>query len=233
MLVLLSGCPTLYNPLEGELNLGLVFFGHYFWFTCLNIPFFQFGPRYAMATGDSLLEGYRKLGKPVLFTYFVLNLATMFTIQTAVTIVTAGLAASLFGITTHPISWSILLLIVSGGILIIGKYQFLFKFMKYIVVALSICTIAAVIIAAPNSVETLELSQIIPADAAGIAFLIAFMGWMSAPLDISVWHSIWALEKQKVQKSYTIKHSISDFNIGYVCTIITGILFISLGANVV
>lgn len=91
-------------------------------------PFFQFGPRYAMATGDSLLEGYRKLGKPVLFTYFVLNLATMFTIQTAVTIVTAGLAASLFGITTHPISWSILLLIVSGGILIIGKYQFLDKF---------------------------------------------------------------------------------------------------------
>lgn len=193
-------------------------------------PFFQFGPRYAMATGDSLLEGYRKLGKPVLFTYFVLNLATMFTIQTAVTIVTAGLAASLFGITTHPISWSILLLIVSGGILIIGKYQFLDKFMKYIVVALSICTIAAVIIAAPNSVETLELSQIIPADTAGIAFLIAFMGWMPAPLDISVWHSIWALEKQKVQKSYTIKHSISDFNIGYVCTIITGILFISLGA---
>ena len=26
-------------------------------------PFFQFGPRYALATGGSLLDGYYKLGK--------------------------------------------------------------------------------------------------------------------------------------------------------------------------
>lgn len=62
----------------------------------VNIHFF-IGPRYAIATGESLLDGYLKLGKPILITYFVLNLATMFTIQTAVTIVTAGLAANLFG----------------------------------------------------------------------------------------------------------------------------------------
>ena len=60
-------------------------------------PFFQFGPRYATATGESLLDGYKKLGKGVLATYYALNLATMFTIQTAVTIVTAGLAFTLFG----------------------------------------------------------------------------------------------------------------------------------------
>ena len=55
-------------------------------------PFFQFGPRYALATGESLLDGYKKLGKGVLVTYFILSIATMFTIQLAVTIVTAGLA---------------------------------------------------------------------------------------------------------------------------------------------
>lgn len=59
-------------------------------------PFFQFGPRYALATGESLLAGYAKLGKGVIVTYFVLTIATMFTIQTAVTIVTAGLAVELF-----------------------------------------------------------------------------------------------------------------------------------------
>ena len=57
-------------------------------------PFFQYGPRYATATGESLLEGYRKLGKGVLAAYFILNLGTMFTIQAAVTIVTSGLAIS-------------------------------------------------------------------------------------------------------------------------------------------
>ncbi|WP_417361887.1 Nramp family divalent metal transporter [Galbibacter sp.] len=193
-------------------------------------PFFQYGPRYAMATGYSLLEGYRKLGKPVLYTYFILNMATMFTIQTAVTIVTAGLAANLFGITSNPISWSIILLVICGSILIIGKYQFLDKLMKFIVISLTICTIIAVLIAAPKAVGTIEFNQLIPVNAAGIAFLIAFMGWMPAPLDISVWHSIWAIEKQKVQESYSPKNSITDFNIGYASTIVTGILFISLGA---
>ena len=56
-----------------------------------------------MATGESLLDGYHKVGKIFLIVCFVLNLATMFTIQTAVTIVTAGLASSLFGITDNMV----------------------------------------------------------------------------------------------------------------------------------
>jgi Mn2+/Fe2+ NRAMP family transporter len=63
----------------------------------IKYPFFQFGPRYAAATGESLLEGYNKLGKGVLKAYALLTIATMFTIQTAVTIVTAGIASTLFG----------------------------------------------------------------------------------------------------------------------------------------
>ena len=62
-------------------------------------PFFQYGPRYATATGESLLDGYYKLGRGILIAYAIITLATMFTIQTAVTIVTAGLAIELFGIT--------------------------------------------------------------------------------------------------------------------------------------
>ena len=47
----------------------------------IKYPFFQFGPRYAAATGESLLEGYNKLGKGVLKVYALLTIATMFTIQ--------------------------------------------------------------------------------------------------------------------------------------------------------
>ena len=77
-------------------------------------PFFQFGPRYALATGESLLDGYKKLGKSYLWVYFFLNLATMFTIQTAVTIVTAGLASNLFGISIDMVYWSISITIIFG-----------------------------------------------------------------------------------------------------------------------
>ena len=58
----------------------------------VKYPFFQFGPRYTLATGESLLEGYRRMGKGVLIVYYILNLGTMFTIQAAVTSVTAGIA---------------------------------------------------------------------------------------------------------------------------------------------
>ena len=64
-------------------------------------PFFQAGPRFAIATGKSLLEGYFNLGKVYLWFFFILNFVTMFTIQTAVTIVTAGLASQLFGFTKN------------------------------------------------------------------------------------------------------------------------------------
>ena len=35
-------------------------------------PFFQAGPRFAIATGKSLLEGYYNLGKGYLWVYFIL-----------------------------------------------------------------------------------------------------------------------------------------------------------------
>jgi Mn2+/Fe2+ NRAMP family transporter len=72
-------------------------------------PFFQFGPRYASATGESLIDGYKRLGSWVLVAYFVLTLLTMFTIQAAVTVVTAGLANNLFGITDNVGLWSTLI----------------------------------------------------------------------------------------------------------------------------
>lgn len=199
----------------------------------VKYPFFQFGPRYATATGYSLLEGYKKLGKGVLAAYFVLNLATMFTIQAAVTVVTAGLAANLFGITTNPIIWSIIITFICFLLLIIGRYKLLDNLMKLIIIILSISTITALILAVINSETSYNFNQIIPKGSVEIAFLIAFLGWMPAPLDVSVWQSLWAIEKQK-DKNYKFdtKQSIFDFNIGYISTLILGVFFVSLGAIV-
>ena len=57
-------------------------------------PFFQYGPKYALSSGESVLKGYKKLSRNILIVYFFLTIATMFSIQTAVTIVTAGIAKS-------------------------------------------------------------------------------------------------------------------------------------------
>ena len=196
----------------------------------LKYPFFQYGPRYAIATGESLLDGYYKIGKVFLITYFILNLATMFTIQTAVTIVTAGLASSLFGITDNMVIWSLIITITCYIILLLGKYQILDKMIKIIILILAITTIFSTGVASINTNEIYSFKQIFPSGS-GLVFLVAFMGWMPAPLDISIWHSIWTLEKKKSQK-ITAKESIFDFNVGYLATVILGICFVSLGAFV-
>lgn len=196
-------------------------------------PFFQFGPRYAAATGETLLEGYKKLGKPVLVAYYLINFATMFTIQAAVTIVTAGLASQLFGFTNDLVSWSIAITIISLLILIIGKYRLLDNLMKLIITLLTISTIIAVSVAIFNSQNTFNFTQIIPKGTIEITFLIAFLGWMPAPLDVSIWNSIWTLEKNKTtHKKTTISLAIFDFNVGYLGTLFLGVCFVLLGALV-
>ncbi len=196
-------------------------------------PFFKFGPKYAASTGESLLDGYLKLGKGYLMMYFFVNIVTMFTIQAAVTIVTASLATQLFGFSNNLVLWSTIILIALLIILIVGKYQLLDKLMKYIIVSLTISTLIAVFIAIYNNSSSFSFIPFIPKEAAEISFLIAFLGWMPAPLDISIWHSLWSVEKNKsTTDKITVKKSVLDFNIGYIGTMILGLFFMILGALV-
>ena len=194
-------------------------------------PFFQFGPRYALATGESLLSGYAKLGRGVIVTYFILYLLTMFTIQTAVTIVTAGLAVELFGISSNIVYWGVVITLLCATLLSFGRYGLLDRGMKVIIVVLSISTLITAFLAFGQSKE-IEWTQVLPTSTTGFAFLIAFMGWMPGPLDISVWHSLWSLEKKKRTKNLTVKQSLFDFNVGFLTTIVLGVCFMLLGALV-
>ena len=60
------------------------------------------------------------------------------------------------------------------------------------------------------------------------------MGWMPAPLDISVWHSVWSLAKDRDSKTKTtLKNALLDFNVGFIGTAILACFFMALGAFVV
>ena len=122
----------------------------------VKYPFFQYGPRYASATGESLLEGYQKLGKGILEIYGILTFLTMFTIQAAVTIVTAGIATSLFGDFISVKVWTIVILSLCFIILNIGKYKLLDILMKVIVITLTLTTLAATVMAFYTTTSTVE-----------------------------------------------------------------------------
>ena len=195
-------------------------------------PFFQFGPRYAAATGETLLDGYKKLGKGVLVISYSISFITMFIIQAAVTIVTAGLAVNLFGF-FDMVTWSLLITILSITILLIGEYKLLDNLMKYVILLLTICTLIAVSVALIKNNQAFTFTQVFPKGAIEITFLIAFLGWMPAPLDISIWQSIWSLEKERATlKKTTTKQAIFDFNVGYLGTIFLAVCFVILGALV-
>jgi Mn2+/Fe2+ NRAMP family transporter len=198
----------------------------------IKYPFFQYGPRYAAATGENLLEGYKKIGKWALRFYALLTLATMFTIQTAVTIVTAGIASSLFGSSLSLELWAVIILGFCLLLLLLGEYNLLDKMMKIIIILLSISTLLAVGIAFNNSSGELQWTQVLPTSNLEVIFLIAFMGWMPAPLDVSIWHSLWTVEKQNTTDLFNKKSALLDFNIGYLSTIILGVCFLSLGGLV-
>lgn len=200
----------------------------------LKYPFFEFAPRYAASTGESLLHGYHRLGKWVLPLYLLLTIATMFTLQAAITSVTVGLIGNLFPDTLHFLQWTFVLLAICVLIITIGKYKVLDGLMKVIIVVLSIATLIAVIAAAgkgfhPNP----EFSKHFSWNITDLAFVIALAGWMPSAIDVSVWHSVWTVARIK-QTGYKpqLKEALVDFKIGYFGTAVLAICFVSLGALV-
>ena len=197
----------------------------------IKYPFFAFGVHYTSRTSEDLLTAFSKMGRWVLVVFFMLTLCTMFTFQTAVTIVTAGIATSLTGIGT-PVLWAGLILLACFMILLRGRFAVLDTVMKYVVLALTITTVMALIFAWSNTTSSPSWAQTVPTTTAGIAFLIAFMGWMPAPLDLAIWQSLWAVEKKQLDPELKSSQVRWDFNIGYSTTIIIGLSFILLGGIV-
>ena len=200
----------------------------------IKYPFFEFGTRYAVATNQSLIEGYRRIGQWAIIAFALLTLATMFTIQAAVTIVTAGIVANVFNISMSPVHLSAIILGLTMLVLMIGRYKLLDRTIKVVIVILATSTIIAVLSAFGKSAEA--PARVFHFDWSidlHIFFLIAFIGWMPAPIDISVWSSLWTVAKHKeLDFKPTLKESLTDFKIGYIGTIILAICFLTLGALV-
>ena len=195
-------------------------------------PFFLFGTKYAFSTGETLLHGYKKIGDYVLYIYLLLSIVTIFTIQAAVTIVTAGLAVELFGFNNNITIMASIILILCIIILTVGKYKLLDNFIKIVILILTLSTLFAVGYATNNNIVELSVNQIFPDEVSGIIFLAAFMGWMPAPLDVSIWQSIWTKEKLNLNNKIKYKSTLFDFNVGYISTVFLGLCFVALGAFV-
>jgi Mn2+/Fe2+ NRAMP family transporter len=198
----------------------------------LKYPFFEFGPRYAVHTGESLIRGYRKMGIWVLLLFVLVSVLTVFTVMAAVSAVTSALALHIFGSSLELWQGAGITLLLCAGILAVGRYQLLDRSIKVIIITLSIATLAAL----ASSTGATEIERPFTknfdwSDGVAISFLIALMGWMPAPIDLSVWHSLWVIEKKKTV-DINPQTCLFDFRLGYIGTAILALCFLGLGSQV-
>ena len=198
----------------------------------LKYPAFESAPRYTNATGESLIDGYLRLGKWMLYVYLLLTIAPLFVINAAIGFTTAGLLNNLLGLDLSAATTALLLLAVCVGVLLVGEYSLLDNLIKIICVVLFVSTIVAFVLTlARGPVATVPFYAADIWTASGFAFLIALMGWMPAPVDLSAWNSLWTLERIK-QTAYRprMSETLLDFKLGYLMTAFLAVCFMTLGA---
>lgn len=196
-------------------------------------PAFRFGPQYAAATNRSLLEGYRRQGIWALVVYGVLTVGTMFTVQAAVTLVTAGLLKFLLGIEVSPLSLSAALILLCAGVLAAGKYHWLDRISKAVVSVLALSTVVATVLVLPRIDWTGLRFWPEVWDAPTVFFVVALAGWMPSAIDVAVWQSLWTLAREKDSGHRpSLRESLFDFHLGYWGTAFLAVCFVGLGAGV-
>jgi len=227
------GVSHLVQSTRAGADFGLLILGFVIVVTLLKYPFFEYGSRYANSTQTSIIDGYKKLGKPALWLYFLLTIASMFFVTGAVGFVAAGFFENLFGLDFLG-EWGIIILFaICVSILAVGKYNVLDNLIKIIVIILVVSTVSAFLFALYNGpiepVVGFEPKELW--NASGIFFLLALMGWMPTAIDISSWNSLWTLERMK-QTNYKpkLKETLFEFRLTYFITGILAVMFVTLGA---
>ncbi|WP_240901311.1 Nramp family divalent metal transporter [Thioalkalivibrio sp. XN279] len=201
----------------------------------LKYPFLEFGPRYAAATGENLLVGYRRLGQWALWLFGLVTVGTMFIVLAVVTLVTAGLAGLLLGIEAPPLQLSAGVLALCILLLAVGNYRGLDLAMKLLMAVLTVSTLLALALTLVSTPDWSGLSGLdrLPAlgTATGIAFLLALVGWMPIPVEVAAWHSLWTRERAaQTGHAPTLAEALTDFRLGYAGAVVLAAAFVLLGA---
>ena len=196
-------------------------------------PFFRFSTDYVYDTGESLIAGYARKSAVYLWLYTLLLLASAVISVGALALLSSVILSFMLpeGLVSITLL-SALVMIVSWLFLTLGHYKLLDRFNKWIMAALIISTLLAVIIAAGNPTEMVSgFVAVSPWNMASLAFIVALMGWMPAPLEFAAMTSMWTTEKVKTDHT-THQEGLIDFNAGYISSAILALLFLALGVFV-
>jgi Mn2+/Fe2+ NRAMP family transporter len=198
----------------------------------LKYPFFRFGVEYTLTLKESLLVGYQCKGRGYFYSFIVLNIIAAVVNTAGVLLLTASLLQYALpgNLSVTLLCWGILAACLL--ILLLGHYKALDNVSKLIMILLTFTTLIAAAIAWHNGAQAPQgYVGPSPWTLASLGFLVALMGWMPAPIEISAISSLWLKAKQR-HTHITRAQGLFDFNLGYWLTAALALVFLSLGALV-
>lgn len=204
----------------------------------VKYPAFEYGPRYAIATGHSLLEGYLRIPGPFRWALLLFLAGTVIQgvgVVAGVISITATVPQTLFPEVPLEL-WAVLLASIILFLLMSGHYQGMESITKGMMIVLLAATVVAFLVT-PIPLKAYTHLVIPALPAGGLVLVVALMGWMPAGIDVSVWHSLWALEKAKEWDPQArpsgrlrlLRIALLDMRIGYGFVAVTAVFFLCLG----
>ena len=217
----------------------------------MKYPFYEYGHRYAAASGQNLIQAYRQEGKQFFIPFLVISLISAVGSFAVDAFVAAMLLQYLWLPQVSATVLAVGVLLFCWGLIAIGRYRLFEQITKWCVILLSIATIGAVVMAVsavvlPALSAGIESSSTVEAATkvvdttiperssvfswSALPFIVAFMGWMPGGLELSVWQSLWVQADGKDRGVGTSAQEASfDFNFGYILTVVLACLFLTLG----
>jgi Mn2+/Fe2+ NRAMP family transporter len=200
-------------------------------------PVFEYGPRYALATGGSLIDAYMRLPRMriSLMLFFGLLMTTIpFIIVASLLSVTASILTA--GWPQVPFNhWCVLISVFTAALVFAGRYRGLEVICIVMSGVLVLATVVAFCLELPDPRQL--ASALTPAIPAGS--MITLVALMRMPTDpaASIMHSVWAVKKREAWireggLEAGLKKSLLDLRIGFGVSLLIALIFVSLGAVV-
>jgi Mn2+/Fe2+ NRAMP family transporter len=204
----------------------------------LTYPLFEYGTRYAAATGTSLVDAYLKMPRMrgALAAFFAVLLLTLpFLALASLLSVTASILSAAFPQVGFS-RWAIITVATTAVLIFAGRYRWLEVLSLVMAGVLVLGTAVAFAFELPTAADVAR-GVLVPAIPAGsLVVLVALMRLPSDPAS-SILLSAWAARKRETwlrggEPLAALRKSLLDLRLGYAFSLVVAVVFLCLGAVV-
>jgi Mn2+/Fe2+ NRAMP family transporter len=201
----------------------------------LKYPAYRFGIDFSHARRQSLLTGYRELGRWALVLFLVAVIPLVPVIFAALSAATAGIVSTIFGPVLPVPALASLILLAASALLLLGGYRLLDKVNAVMLAFLVVSTLITTAMVVPR-VEWATLGDFAwTREATSLLFIVALAGFMPNPMDVSVPLSLWKVEADRTLppgSHPSIGEARAGFKWPYLMTAFMAVCFCVMGAGV-